>query len=110
METVDRLKRASPDFTFTTDVIVGFPGETDADFAETLEVMKEVKFAKVHMFPYSDRPRTRSALMPNKVISEVIKQRKQEVLRVAEHIAYELREQYVGRTMKVLTEASDASS
>jgi threonylcarbamoyladenosine tRNA methylthiotransferase MtaB len=107
LETVDRLKKADPDFTFTTDIIVGFPGETEDDFAETLAVMREVKFAKVHMFPYSERPRTRAALFPNKVGHEVIKQRKHEVLRTAEEISYELRQKYVGRTMQVLTESKD---
>lgn len=107
LETVQRLKAADPDFTFTTDVIVGFPGETDADHRETLEVMKEVHFAKVHMFPYSDRPRTRSMLYPNKVPSETIKERKQEILRAAEHLSFELRQRYVGRMMTVLTEARE---
>ncbi|CUI16488.1 MiaB-like tRNA modifying enzyme [Candidatus Protochlamydia naegleriophila] len=106
-DTVDRLRSASPDFTFTTDIIVGFPGETDVDFADTIEVMQQVKFAKVHMFPYSDRPRTRSALMPNKVSPEVIRSRKQDVLRIAEQTAFELRELYVGRRMWVLTESMD---
>jgi threonylcarbamoyladenosine tRNA methylthiotransferase MtaB len=103
-ETIDRLRAANPDFTFTTDIIVGFPGETDTDFADTLEVMKQVKFAKVHMFPYSDRPRTRSALMPNKVPQEVIKERKQEVLRLAEQLSFDLRNQFLNRRMWVLTE------
>lgn len=107
MNTIDRLKLASPDFTFTTDVIVGFPGETDGEFAETLDVMREVKFAKVHMFPYSDRPRTRASLMPNKVPQEVIRERKQEVLRLSEQIAYDLRNEYMGRRMTVLTESVD---
>lgn len=107
MDTVDRLRQASPDFTFTTDIIVGFPGETDGDFAETLEVMREVRFAKVHMFPYSDRPRTKSALMLNKVPQEVIRERKQEVLKLSEEIAFELRNEYVGRRMVVLTETID---
>lgn len=106
-ETVDRLKKAHPDFTFTTDIIVGFPGETDTDFADTLEVMEQVKFAKVHMFPYSDRPRTRSMLMPNKVSPEVMKKRKQEVLRLSEQLAYELRNKYVGQQMTLLTESSE---
>jgi threonylcarbamoyladenosine tRNA methylthiotransferase MtaB len=61
LETIERLRQAAPDFTVTTDIIVGFPGETDADFDETLDVMRQVQFAKVHMFPYSDRPRTRAA-------------------------------------------------
>jgi len=107
METIDRLRGACPDFTFTTDVIVGFPGETDADFAETLEVMREVKFAKVHMFPYSERPRTRAAMMSNKVPQNIIRERKQEVLRLAEQIAFELRNDYVSHRMTVLTEKNE---
>jgi threonylcarbamoyladenosine tRNA methylthiotransferase MtaB len=107
LHTVEKIRSSSPDFTFTTDIIVGFPGETDADFEETLEVMSEVKFAKVHMFPYSERERTRAALYPDKVPQHVIKKRKQEVMRASEQIAFELREQYVGRTMKVLTESPD---
>lgn len=106
-DTIDRLRAANPDFTFTTDIIVGFPGETDIDFADTLEVMKQVKFAKVHMFPYSDRPRTRSVLMPNKVPQEIIKERKQEVLRLAEQLSFELRDQFINRRMNVLTESRD---
>lgn len=109
LETVERLRTASPDFTFTTDVIVGFPGETETDFAETLDVMHEVHFAKVHMFPYSDRPRTRAALYPNKVPPETIKERKQKVLRAAEQSAFALREQFVSRRMSVLTENNDSA-
>jgi threonylcarbamoyladenosine tRNA methylthiotransferase MtaB len=108
LETVERLKAAHPDFTFTTDVIVGFPGETDTDFNDTLEVMRQVKFAKVHMFPYSDRPRTRAALMPHKTPIDIIKTRKAQVLELAEQLAFELREAYVGRTMQILTETVDA--
>lgn len=103
-ETVEKLKRASPDFTFTTDVIVGFPGETEADFEETLAVMREVQFAKVHMFPYSRRERTRAALYPNQIPQPVIDERKAKVLRVAEEQAFLLREKYIGRTLSVLTE------
>lgn len=108
LETVERLKTANPDFTFTTDVIVGFPGETDADFQQTLDVIREVQFAKVHMFPYSERKRTRAALYSDKVPQEIIQQRKQMVLREAEHSAYELRNRYIGRKMKVLIEGDGA--
>ncbi len=106
-ETYDRLKAACPDFTATTDVIVGFPGETDADFAETLEVIREVKFAKVHMFPYSERPRTRAALYKNKLQPALIKERKQELLKLSEEMAFELRADFIGRRMTILTENSD---
>lgn len=104
LSTVDRLKAASKDFTFTTDIIVGFPGETDRDFEESLEMMREVKFAKVHMFPYSERKRTKAALFDQKVPVAVIKERKAKMLKLAEEVSYELREEYIGRRMKVLVE------
>lgn len=107
METIDKLRGIDPDFTFTTDIIVGFPGETEEEFQETLAIMRDVKFAKVHMFPYSDRPRTRSNLMPNKVPKEVIQRRKAELLRLAEELSFSLREQFIGRRMTVLTESTE---
>lgn len=107
MATVDRLRHLQPDFTFTTDVIVGFPGETDRDFQETLDVMRETEFAKVHMFPYSKRERTRAALYTDPVDPHVIKERKNEVLRVSEEIGYKLRSRYVGRRMQILMESGN---
>ena len=104
-ETVRRLLAHDPDFTFTTDIIVGFPGETDADFEETLEVMREVSFAKVHMFPYSERARTRAALYKDTVPHEIKQQRKAKVLALSEQVGYSLRARFVGRTMDVLTES-----
>lgn len=107
LDTIDYLRSRSPDFTFTTDIIVGFPGETDADFDETLEIMEMVKFAKVHMFPYSDRKRTRASTYTNKVPPDVIAARKARLLKKAEEISYALREEYVGRKMKVLIESEE---
>ncbi len=101
---VDRLKSASKDFAFTTDVIVGFPGETDADFEETLELIEEVQFAKVHMFPFSVRPKTRAARFTDVVPKEIIHKRKEIVLRASEKVAYALRENFIGRRMDVLLE------
>jgi threonylcarbamoyladenosine tRNA methylthiotransferase MtaB len=109
-ETVEKLRAASPDFTFTTDVIVGFPGETDRDFQDTLDVIREVQFAKVHMFPYSERPRTRAAQYPNKIPPDTIMVRKREVLKVAEEASFALRERFIGHRMKVLTEQEDTTT
>ncbi len=106
LDTLRTLRKKAPDFGFTTDIIVGFPGETEADHEETLEVMREAKFAKVHMFPYSPRTRTRAALYPNHIAPEIMQMRKQEVLRLAEACAYELREEFIGRTLEVLVESS----
>ena len=105
LDTVQRLQRSNPDFTFTTDVIVGFPGESETDFSETLEMVEQVQFAKVHMFPYSPRKKTRAALYPNQVPHEIIQRRKQELLRLAEKSAYALRDRYLGRKMSVLVES-----
>ncbi|OGN64990.1 MAG: tRNA (N(6)-L-threonylcarbamoyladenosine(37)-C(2))-methylthiotransferase MtaB [Chlamydiae bacterium RIFCSPHIGHO2_12_FULL_49_9] len=104
METVERMVRLNPDFTVTTDIIVGFPGESETDFQETTDLVKEVKFAKVHMFPYSARKRTRAALYPNQVPSDVKQRRKQELLRLSEKTGFELRQKFVSRRMSVLIE------
>ncbi len=104
LETVERLTQFSPRFTVTTDIIVGFPGESEADFQETLDVMNQVCFAKVHMFPYSPRERTRAALYPNRVLPDVIQERKQRLLRLAEQRAFDLRARFIGQEMHVLTE------
>lgn len=103
-DTVDRLKKFSKDFTFTTDIIVGFPGEKESDFEDTLKVVQEVKFAKVHMFPYSPRKRTKAALFEDSVKDSIKTERKNQLLRLSEKVAFDLREQFIGREMSVLTE------
>ena len=106
--TIDRLKEADPDFAFTTDIIVGFPGETEEDHKATIDAMEKVHFSKVHMFPYSDRPRTRANLYPDKVDPKTISRRKQEILRLAEQGSYQLRQGYLGRTLSVLAENNNS--
>ncbi len=107
LDTVSRLLNAHPDFTFTTDVIVGFPGESERDFQETLDVMERVHFNHVHMFPFSPRKRTRAEQFTDPIPQSVIGERKQEVLRRAERQSYALRQRYVGKKMRVLLEAHD---
>ena len=104
LETVERLVARIPDFTVTTDIIVGFPGESDIDFAETIDVVKKVKFAKVHVFPYSVRSRTRAASYANSVSPEIIQLRKEELSQTAAQAAFDLQEKYVGQTLEVLLE------
>ena len=107
LETVRRIQAACPDFTFTTDVIVGFPGETEHDFEETLDVLKTVQFAKVHMFPFSVREGTKAEFFENKICADVMRQRRAKVLEVDENEAFLLRQKFVGRTMSLLTENID---
>ena len=106
LETVDRLRKKSDRFTFTTDVIVGFPGETEGDFAETLALVREIQFAKVHVFPYSDREKTRASRMAEKVSPLVMKQRKKQLMELAEQMAFLGRKRYIGAELEVLVENS----
>jgi len=104
LKVVARLRAANPDFTVTTDVIVGFPGETEADFEKTLEMVHTCRFAKVHVFPYSDRRGTRASAYPDKVGPQEIKRRKDLLLECAERVASCERERYLGQTVEILTE------
>jgi len=108
-DTIRRLRFADQNFGFTTDVIVGFPGESEADFMETLDIMSEVKFSKVHMFPYSARPRTRAALYPNQITHAVMQERKARILQKAEEEAFAWREQFIGKTMTALLESPSST-
>ncbi len=107
LKTTKRLLEASPTFTFTTDIIVGFPGETEEEFEETLNLVKETQFAKVHMFPYSDRPKTRASRMPNKVPLSIIHERKERLLKIAEDVALKKRDPYIGSEVEVLLESEE---
>jgi threonylcarbamoyladenosine tRNA methylthiotransferase MtaB len=69
------LREALPDVQFTTDMIVGFPGETEEDFARTLDFAREIGFLMIHVFPYSKRQGTPAAVMPDQVPGEIKKQR-----------------------------------
>ncbi len=75
LKIVDRLKKVRPDIIITTDIIVGFPSETDEDFKQTLRIMEEVKFDSSFSFKYSDRPGTRASKMREKVPEEVKRER-----------------------------------
>ncbi len=103
------LRKAAPDFTVTTDIIVGFPGESEEDFQETLEMIEKVQFAKVHLFPYSKRPKTRAARFTDHLPQEVITKRKQHLLRATEEASYQLRNGYIGKRLKVLLEDEDTN-
>jgi threonylcarbamoyladenosine tRNA methylthiotransferase MtaB len=98
------IRQAVPDAAITTDVIVGFPGETEAEFAEGLEFCREVGFARIHVFPYSPRPGTTATGMPGQVPTAVKKQRNQQMLALAKESAGRFREKYLGKVMPVLFE------
>jgi tRNA-2-methylthio-N6-dimethylallyladenosine synthase len=101
---VGELRSAIPDLALTTDVIVGFPGETDDDFRETLEVVEEVRFDGAFTFIYSPRRGTEAAEMPDQVPEEVKHERLQRLVEAVQRIASERNAERVGRVEEVLVE------
>jgi threonylcarbamoyladenosine tRNA methylthiotransferase MtaB len=103
---VQRLRAADPSFTFTTDVIVGFPGETEQDLQATLDMVRLVAFAKVHVFPYSPRPFTPAARLEHQVPAGVAKERLHRVLEAAEQTGMAFASQFIGRNVTIVSEKS----
>ncbi|HXV57648.1 MAG TPA: tRNA (N6-isopentenyl adenosine(37)-C2)-methylthiotransferase MiaB [Gaiellaceae bacterium] len=100
----ERLRAAVPDLALTTDIIVGFPGETEGDFRETLEVVEEVRFDGAFTFVYSPRQGTEAAAMPAQVPEDVKRERIERLIEVVQRIARERNEERVGRVEEVLVE------
>ncbi len=102
--TVFLIRDSLPDAAITTDVIVGFPGETDEEFQETCDFCKQMQFARIHVFPYSPRPGTAAAAMPQQIPEKTKKQRSQQMLALAEESAKNFYERFLGKTLEVLWE------
>ncbi|MBM3772864.1 MAG: tRNA (N(6)-L-threonylcarbamoyladenosine(37)-C(2))-methylthiotransferase MtaB [Acidimicrobiia bacterium] len=100
---VDRIRRDLPLASIGTDVIVGFPGETDEDFHELTRYLRASPVTHVHVFPYSDRPGTEASTMPHKVPGTVIRERARSVRAVASTLTSSFRASQVGTTHRALT-------
>ncbi len=99
-----KIKEKIPDIGLTTDIIVGFPGETDEDFQDTMDVVNEVGFENAYMFMYSKRTGTPAATMENQVDEKVKNERLQKLIRLQNMKAREESQKYLGQTIKVLVE------
>jgi threonylcarbamoyladenosine tRNA methylthiotransferase MtaB len=107
---VEMLRGAVPDLHLTTDLIVGFPGETEAEFRATLEFAEQIGFAHVHVFPFSPREGTRAAALPGKVPPAVIRERARELGALAARMKAEHLARAVGQTRPVLWESGEPSA
>jgi len=105
VETVDLLKTRLDRPAITTDIIVGFPGETDADFERTVELARQVGFAKIHVFPYSARKGTAAAEMDRAVGDRIIKERSRILHALSDELGREYRSRFLGQTAQVLLES-----
>ena len=107
MERLKKVRRAIPDIVLTTDIIVGFPGETEEDFEDTIDVVKKAKFDSAYTFIYSKRTGTPAARMENQVPEDVVKDRFNRLLATVNEVSHEHIRRYEGMDMKVLVEGKD---
>jgi tRNA-2-methylthio-N6-dimethylallyladenosine synthase len=106
MEKLDMVRTAIPDVAVTTDIIVGFPGETEQDFQETLSVVDEARYDAAYTFQYSPRPMTPAAELPDQLPKEVVQERFERLLALQEEISFERNRRMVGRAEEVVVEGS----
>ncbi|MFE6507703.1 tRNA (N6-isopentenyl adenosine(37)-C2)-methylthiotransferase MiaB [Nocardioides sp. NPDC057767] len=99
---IERVRAAIPHAAITTDIIVGFPGETEEDFQATLDVVRESRFASAFTFQYSKRPGTPAADLPDQISPEVVKDRYGRLVDLVNEIAYEENKKNVGRTLELM--------
>jgi len=101
---VELIRKAVPGAAVTTDVIVGFPGETDDEFKESYNFARQMRFARIHVFSYSPRPGTRAADMPQQVDDKVKRERSRKMLALGRACVRNFRKKFLGKTMLVLWE------
>ena len=101
---VSLIRALVPEAAITTDIIVGFPGETSSEFEQSYKLCQKLGFARIHVFPYSPREGTQASQMPNQVEDRVKKQRSQRMLALAKESAQNFSQQFLGKTMPVLWE------
>jgi len=99
---IDRVRAAMPDAAITTDIIVGFPGETEEDFSATLDVVRRARFAAAFTFQYSKRPGTPAAVLDEQVPPAVVKDRYERLVALVNDIAWEENQRLVGRTVELM--------
>ena len=101
---IKELRDVKPDLSITTDIIVGFPGETDLMFNNTLEFAREIGFSKIHVFPYSRRHGTKADSMPNQIDEQVKKERVTKLIELSNEMEKEFLDKYIGKEVEVLVE------
>ena len=101
---VEILRKYFPNVAITTDIIAGFPDETDEDFEKSLEFAKKIGFAKIHSFPYSPKRGTPAAVMPNQILNAVKNERTSRLIEASDRMADEFIKSFGGRVMPVLYE------
>ena len=110
IELINKIKKTFPDANLVTDVIVGFPGESDEDFQLTIELVKKIEFDKVHVARYSPRPFTEGELMKPKIPDPIKKERSKILTKIVNEIAFRKNMKYVGTIQKVVFSTLDSKN
>ena len=103
-EIVKRLRNTYSDVNLTTDIIVGFPGETEEEFEKTYHFLDEIKFYKMHVFKYSQRKGTKAAVMPNQIPGDIKELRSRRLIELSNKNEFEINQKYIGKKVEVLFE------
>ncbi len=101
---VERIRRILPDIAFTTDIMVGFPGETEEAFQNTYDLVEKIGFSGLHVFKYSPRKGTAAASFPDQISPQVKEERSKRLIALGERLSREYARKYLGRTVEVLAE------
>ena len=107
LEKINKIRSYLPNIAFTTDIIVGFPGETDEEFEETYNFIKQVNYSELHVFPYSPRKNTPAAKMKDQVNDQIKHERANRLLQLSKELNHEFALKQIGETLKVLFEKRD---
>jgi len=105
VETVEMIRATVPDVSITTDVIVGFPGESDSNFIETYNLCEQIMFSKIHVFPYSIRPGTSASHYKNQTSNKNKSDRVKKLIRLSDKDSINFKNQFIGKTRSVLWES-----
>ena len=103
-EIVKRLRNTYSDVNLTTDIIVGFPGETEEEFEKTYKFLDEIKFYKMHIFKYSQRKGTKAAVMQNQIPGDIKELRSRRLIELSNKNEFEINQKYIGKKVEVLFE------
>ncbi len=107
MGIIEKVRTAIPDAAITTDIIVGFPGESDEDFAQTIDLVKAAKFSAAYTFQYSKRPGTPAATMPDQITDDVMAQRYNQLHKVQQEISKSENEKLIGKSIELLVSSNE---
>jgi tRNA-2-methylthio-N6-dimethylallyladenosine synthase len=110
LELLAKLRDAIPGLSFSTDIIVGFPGETEEDFADTLDLVERARFDSAYTFQYSPRPGTPAATMPDQVPHQVVQERFDRLVALQERISLEHNQALVGSEVELLVERAQSKN